>query len=218
MRRDRVLEIIMKCRFFTCVSAASLVLCGALLVLWVRSYWFWDRVTYGTAATNEGQYAGGYISNIFGDLNLTVWIRQDPKAKGQAGGGKWLSGRNTRKLEVYKSGRQSYMKSIGATGMLGFWLSARKYSPNAGRSPNPGGRAPLPLQPTWIISVPYWLLILLTALLPAIWFYRWWRHPPAGHCSVCGYDLRASKDRCPECGMLITSSPHKPIRLMGERA
>lgn len=209
----------MKHRIFTYVSAVSLVLCAALLVLWVRSYCFWDHVGYTGAATNKGQYAGGYISSGSGALELTVWVREDPEAKEQAASGvEWSSGGTTEKVSVHRSRHESYMKSIGAKGTLGFWLSARMVSPNAGRSPNPGSKAPLPLQPTWIISVPYWFLVLLTGFLPALWFYRWWRRPPAGHCSVCGYDLRASKERCPECGTPIMASSHELTTLTGERA
>ncbi len=48
---------------------------------------------------------------------------------------------------------------------------------------------------------PCWALVLLTAVLPAMWIRQRQRLKP-GHCTVCGYDLRATPDRCPECGTI----------------
>lgn len=55
-------------------------------------------------------------------------------------------------------------------------------------------------------TIPYWFLCVLTAVFP-LWWYRRLRKNRhrlrAGLCVNCGYDLRASKERCPECGTVI---------------
>ena len=62
---------------------------------------------------------------------------------------------------------------------------------------------------TYAVSVRYYILVLLFALLPAIWtVFHLRRRRNAyrvskGLCRECGYDLRASKEQCPECGTAI---------------
>lgn len=56
------------------------------------------------------------------------------------------------------------------------------------------------------VVVPFWFLFMLTAAIPAIGLglgaRAWWKRHTVlpGHCIQCGYDLRATPDRCPECG------------------
>jgi hypothetical protein len=67
------------------------------------------------------------------------------------------------------------------------------------------------------VSFPIWALMLLGAIVPGIRIHqarRSWFRRKSGLCAACGYDLRASNERCPECGMAIPndlaggSDPH----------
>lgn len=62
----------------------------------------------------------------------------------------------------------------------------------------------------WV--VPYWSILLLL-LTPSGWNLRRWVRASwrvhAGFCKTCGYDLRATPDRCPECGAAVVPSDIK---------
>ncbi len=55
----------------------------------------------------------------------------------------------------------------------------------------------------WVLDVPLWMPTILWAVILSVSglpLYRRRKRKKLGLCVKCGYDLRASMERCPECG------------------
>jgi len=49
------------------------------------------------------------------------------------------------------------------------------------------------------VGIPLWF-VAFVAVIPSAFWFKSRRAPQNGLCEVCGYDLRATPERCPECG------------------
>jgi len=168
------------------LTALSLALGVAAGVFWVRSDQTWEWVSY------EGE--GGRQYTAMSRLGAVVfdvtdgWLAGDgPRVRSRSDP---ILDRDQPPPNVWHwhglgVGRTAYDIGYASTGWTG---RARSTS----------------------LTVPYWMLLPLTLALPAIWLVRRVlrrRRRGPGLCRACGYDLRATPDRCPECGEVSVGSP-----------
>jgi hypothetical protein len=172
----------MRCRLFLISLALSLNLCLMTAVMWARSY----SASYGVGRIH---YAPGIDTE-----DHHVWVSTDRGIFEIVGGGdpienfsdvRWewrrLSTKNYPTL--YKGDEPPFFRSLGIT-----WEKLKRL---------------LTWEITWNVRFHMGLPTSLFALGAAFSFVRLKRirHDVSqGLCRVCGYDLRATPDRCPECG------------------
>jgi hypothetical protein len=179
--------------FLYAATVVSLVLCVATVVLWVRSYRGTDSLSIRVPGEVERPGDHGPLSLTFGvassrgALVLTRWedetrVRIDEpyppppptlRISAHHSPGPWQveRGWQTRRWHGY----------------AGFFSGSEYYS---------GSGASSDLR---YFALPYWCPVLVLTLMASPVLRRSRRQRP-GLCPSCGYDLRATPDRCPECG------------------
>ena len=174
----------MTCRLLNLLTALSLLLCVAVVGLWVRSYWVRDAVGRITHLSEHNvRWIGAESESGALSVGATEMTNPDPV--------------NLRILEDARSTRTTTWERDRA--VRDKWL--RNLAPQLIRETYPvaGGA----FKGTDVL-VPHCVLVGITAVAPIQWArLRRRRRRHDGLCPACGYDLRATPHRCPEC-----ATPH----------
>jgi hypothetical protein len=192
----------MKRRLLNLLTALSLLLCVAVCVLWVRSYF-------------EFEHAEASGSRVSAEREVRSW-RADWAS---SGGGTGLSFARSRRNYSDAVDWAALGPKLGQPVSVSYRRDERPAYPLPNR---PGrlwsglgfhlGRETVGTPPGMLgryaelrysIVAPYSALCLSWAALPAVRLTRTVvrrRRSRVGVCPACGYDLRATPGRCPECG------------------
>jgi hypothetical protein len=195
----RLLRII-----FSTLSLLSLLLCAATAALWVRSYHASDLIDLKVGHTR----CIACLNSTAGNLNL--WVLGPFGAQHQ-----WIADASFANLENGPSLHHqkptagdtidlsvaNVCKGIRATHWHRRGFRWYTYDPfYLGSSAFPGG---------WGVGAPHWALALLFAAFPAsrlglrlLGFFKRRSRKRRSLCPCCAYDLRATPERCPECGAI----------------
>jgi hypothetical protein len=182
----------MKRHLFNTLSALSLVLCLGFVGLWIRSCCVWDSLSYCTIKEQGPPIvtANYTIASERGAIDCELWqVKQHPMET-LADFASWPLGQVKRHTSTPREVPPFR------------WFRFAHARPN-----NLGPKKTLDI---YQVRIPSWFPCLLTAIPPALWLrrtHRKYKRAKSGLCPTCGYDLRASQDRCPECGSPIPTPP-----------
>ena len=188
----------MKRRLLNLLTGLSLLLCVAICLAWVRSYFATDRFFRSTFATRGA---------------WTDWVQDDLQfGRGGVGFNRVVQSetgadyRERMEVLLRRYAGPPPFHERGAPAYPNFQITADD-EPRLGfkyGTFQSSGARPIPWSSRGFqVVAPLWAVLPVAAALPAcrgLIVYRRRRRFGAGLCPRCGYDLRATPGRCPECG------------------
>jgi len=152
----------------------SLLLFIATSVLWIRSYQTRDNWGHDPTRQTVWTLTNGEL------IAVRIWLPPDSPSAG------------TRTSRIAPFPERLHGWDLPGLSSKERWLWLDPSRPNG---------IEFRIQRT--ITLQLWLITAITSVLPLIWLVRAVRtrsRTRPGCCKHCGYDLRATPARCPECG------------------
>ncbi len=168
------------------VGLSVFLLVGSV-ILWVRSYFVGDLIRHmGEDVIPNTSY---FIRSAAGGLSISIYEQtsRDPAI----GGGRYPAGFSQEQWD--SSANPIFWPSGTSANTLGFGANHARRAEGDEYS----------------LVVPYYAITLALLVPPLIWLVRYRRRArvAAGlRCHTCGYDMRATPERCPECGRVAELS------------
>lgn len=174
---------------FTAASVLSLLLCVGTFALWVRSYWRYDDLRFTQLSTSSSGVQSMISMSVATNQGVLTLLNSKYVMIGQ-------------QLKQIRALLRQHVQAIrswdhySAPSMTNTFVDAdQKFGFSWHR-----------LSTEWEFICPMWFPTAIFSMLPLARiapFVQKRMRIKCGHCSRCGYNLRASIERCSECGTPI---------------